>query len=383
MRKKVDAAMMVAWCMIVCMTAVFPFTGHAGDLGMLEKRYANLSAAMDDDLSSCHKEAKSAQGTGKNDLFGFSRIHEAINKLAKKYQPMFKELSMDVEKADVPDELRDSRNELRRKIDGRMEALKKLESLDIEDLVDEVLNRMWKKERKNGDDDRDWSCLSLSCVPALEFPKREADVRGCRLNLLVGSHHDVSWIDVGGVANVVSNEFSGIQFAGVGNVVRHCTDGIQFAGLFNVGGWDFTGMQCSPGLNIAGAVDGIQLAGLGNLNLKMHGFQVAGGGNFTAAGSGCQIAVIGKNHADKIKGAQCGVCWNESHELYGMQLSALNLTDTCHGLQIGVFNKGDDVAGWQIGAINYAKTMSGCQIGLFNVIRTSSVPFLPVFNMGF
>ena len=260
-------------------------------------------------------------------------------------------LRADVDKEDVPTELSQSKALLLEQIEAKLAKRKKAEEMTVEDVVEMGL-RDSHATCKDDDAVRGWSPLALSLVPAFEFPCKGADVYGIRLNLIGGSHHDITGVDVGSIFNSVSNCLDGVQIAGLVNASQG-TSGMQFAGLLNVAHF-IAGMQCAGGINFAGESDGIQAAGLGNITLKMRGCQIAaGGGNCAVLGKGCQLAG-----------------W-------------VNLTDKFEGVQLGAINIGKDVGGVQIGVVNVAITMSGCQIGLCNVIKTSPIPVCPVLNMCF
>ena len=319
----------------------------------------------------------------------FTRILEAVKEKLPKYSSRYRALRTEIANKELPSELSGAKNDLLSNIDTRLSKLEKLQEMDMEGLVDGLIDDFEKSALKDGSTKkgdthvRDWSPMALSLVPVCEIPCKERNVYGIRLNLVGGSHHDVAGMDVGGVFNYVSRDLYGIQLGGLSNCAKHRVGGIQFTGFFNLGGCRFSGIQGSGGINAAGDVQGVQVAVMCNLDMKMRGCQIAGGGNLTIMGKGCQFAGIGMNFADQLTGMQCSGVWNVGNVLDGMQLASLNISDKCRGVQIGAVNVGRKMAGLQVGAVNYANEFSGCQIGLCNVITDSSVPFLPVVNMSF
>lgn len=169
-----------------------------------------------------------------------------------------------------------------------------------------------------------FSPLGLGFVPPVQFPGVEQDIVGFRLNILVGENRDVSFLDIGSLANVVDGYLYGFQLAGLANKVYASEGAIQLAGCVNYVERGFAGLQ---------------IAGLANYAASdMNGFAI-----------GCVNYVGGD-----FQGAQIGV---------------LNIIQEGEGLQIGAFN--------------YAKSLKGLQIGVFNVIETSPMSFMPVINCFF
>lgn len=169
-----------------------------------------------------------------------------------------------------------------------------------------------------------FSPLGLGLIPPVQFPSVEQDIVGFRLNLLMGENRDVSFLDIGAVANVVDGYLYGVQVAGIANKVYASEGSVQIAGCLNFVERGFAGIQISGLANYAAS--------------DMNGFAI-----------GCVNYVGG--------------------DFQGAQLGVLNLVGEAEGLQIGAFN--------------YAKSLKGLQLGVFNVIQNSPVPFLPVANCSF
>lgn len=165
--------------------------------------------------------------------------------------------------------------------------------------------------------------FSIGIVPPLQFPDSSWDVIGLRLNIFVGRHHNVSFLDPAGLANLVDGDLCGIQTAGIYNKIYNASAAVQVGGILNLCGHDFTGLEIGGILN---KVDD----------------------TFT-----------------------------------GLQVSCLNLSGTVAGFQTGIFNSAERAQGLQIGLVNYSRELDGLQIGLVNVIADSPVPFMPVLNFAF
>ena len=86
------------------------------------------------------------------------------------------------------------------------------------------------------------------------------------LNIISGRAAKLRGIEIGGVANIYSEDIFGIQLAGLANVVEDRGIGIQAAGLANVVEGGFFGIQLSGLANVVQDDSrGIQIGGLANL----------------------------------------------------------------------------------------------------------------------
>ena len=165
--------------------------------------------------------------------------------------------------------------------------------------------------------------LALSIVPPAQFPGEDWDVFGVRVNLFVGHHRDVAFIDIGGFGNIADGNLSGVEVGGLYNRVGSSDGAIQIAGIYNGVLGDFCGVQATFLVNDVGG------------------------------------------------------------DMEGLQAGAVNLAEDGAGIQLGLFNRAERFAGLQIGLANYAYQLQGLQIGLFNVIEDSNVPFMPILNAAF
>ena len=164
--------------------------------------------------------------------------------------------------------------------------------------------------------------FAISLFPPAQFPAETWDVYGLRINVFVGRHRDVGFIDAGVLGNVATGNMTGIELAGLYNRVGSSDGAIQAACIMNSVERDFCGMQ----LGLVNSVDG---------------------------------------------------------DMQGLQAGAVNLTQDGAGVQMGVFNRAERFSGLQIGLANYAYQLQGVQIGAFNVIGDSNIPFLPLINAAF
>jgi hypothetical protein len=86
------------------------------------------------------------------------------------------------------------------------------------------------------------------------------------LNLLVGYAGAVDGVELGGLVNIDNYFAKGFQGAGFGNVVGGSVDGVQLAGFFNVNGGNTQKFQGAGFVNVSwGSMDGAQLAGFVNV----------------------------------------------------------------------------------------------------------------------
>lgn len=165
--------------------------------------------------------------------------------------------------------------------------------------------------------------FAFSIVPPAQFPPEDWDIYGLRVNLFVGHHRDVAFVDIGLFGNYADGNLLGLEGAGLFNSVGSSNGAIQLAGIYNSVSRDFCGLQ---GAFIANVVDG---------------------------------------------------------DMIGLEVAAINLAQDMSGIQIGLFNRAERASGLQIGVVNYAYQMEGLQIGLLNVIGDSNIPCLPILNAAF
>lgn len=214
------------------------------------------------------------------------------------------------------------------------------------------------------------SFFQVSIYPPVQLVDEQKNITGFRLNLGYAKNADVSGIDLGLGVNSYKN-FMGIQIGGIANAVS---------------------------ANYSATVKGVQIAGLTN-NLDddaaVKGMQIAGFGNHASYLSGIQIAIFGNLVRQDATGIQFGlinmVGGSKGGELNGIQIGALNnfawnagvSEGDVSGIQIGIVNYAHNVTGLQIGLINGCSDLKGVQIGLINYIEKGRFPFLPIINAKF
>lgn len=157
---------------------------------------------------------------------------------------------------------------------------------------------------------RRWICLFLLSFPASAFPQLIPDsgqsgeylhmpvnislyrtyslgrlighdrpiVNYLSLNIFSGYAAKLRGIEVGGFANLESEDVFGLQAAGFANVVGGQSAFFQAAGIANIVGGSMRGFQAAGIANVVNsAMRGFQAAGLANIvNDDMGGFQAAG-----------------------------------------------------------------------------------------------------------
>ncbi len=248
------------------------------------------------------------------------------------------------------------------------------------------------------------SPVAIGLVPPAQLPFSDWDVRGLRLNLLLGRHQNVGYVDLATLGNLCKGDLTGLEFAGVANRVQGRSVALQAAGGYNLNDGDFSGIQLSVLLNRTGGVfRGVQLGGvLNQAQSRFYGIQL-GAGLCNTEGDFYGIQFGGKesNAAQRFHGLQFSCIYNEcggNSEAYGVQLApqnlAYNLTGVqvgavnradhdMLGLQFGVFNEANIVSGLQVGLWNVAGSLDGVQLGIVNLVRQGPFPFMPIANIGF
>ena len=132
--------------------------------------------------------------------------------------------------------------------------------------------------------------IQLAFATPMQIAPESWDVMGLRLNLIYGSNHNVTFLDVG-LLNHTINRQTGIQVAGIWNGVEGEMSGIQVAGILNSAGnaYMMSGIQAGS-INLAGDATGLQVGVFNNAN-SMQGMQV-GVVNNAATLQGVQIGLI-------------------------------------------------------------------------------------------
>jgi hypothetical protein len=164
----------------------------------------------------------------------------------------------------------------------------------------------------------------VSLLPAgSEWPFNSDAERNVSINLLAGSSGAVRGVELGGLVNLVAREVDGLQAAGVGNVVRGSLHGMQLAGVVNWAGSGISGVA--------------QAAGVVNVTTGvMNGVQIAGAANY-------------------------------ARQVFGPQISVVNVADTVLGVQIGVINVARLVKGTQVGVLNFSRKVDGVALGVLTL----------------
>lgn len=148
-------------------------------------------------------------------------------------------------------------------------------------------------------------------------------------------------------------------------------------GLFK--GEDSKGGFYPVGYNFSGDKDS-NIGGISLFGAEYESFSIFNLGLLYTKSSGessyYQGAFIANLSKGPYRGVQfSGILNSSKNQLYGLQLSAINLSEELKGVQAGVINSSSDFTGLQIGIINKAKKGKGVQVGLINISdELSGVP---------
>ena len=124
--------------------------------------------------------------------------------------------------------------------------------------------------------------LALSIVPQVSLVEYEPnEVPHLSFNLLAGYYAKLDGFELGGLANLETEEVYGVQIAGLTNVVGGRVKGFQAAAGLNLAHTDLKGLQGALGANIVGGnVEGFQGAyGLNLAGSNLDGIQISGAAN--------------------------------------------------------------------------------------------------------
>ena len=229
--------------------------------------------------------------------------------------------------------------------------------------------------------------IALSIVPQVSLVEYEPnEVPHLSFNLLAGYYAKLDGFELGGLANLETEEVYGVQLAGLTNVVGGKVKGFQAASGLNLARTDLKGLQVALGANIVGGnVEGFQGAyGLNLAGSNLDGIQISGAANIAdgyvegAQGSygfniargdlkGLQVARGANIAGGSVRGFQGAYGLNLGSDIYGLQLSALNIArGRVGGTQIGVINIARSMTGFQLGVVNISGSNTGTSVGLFS-----------------
>lgn len=174
-------------------------------------------------------------------------------------------------------------------------------------------------------------------------------------NLLGGYTAGIDGVEIAGIFNINRKDMKFLQAAGIFNFVGGSTRGIQIAGIYNNVSHNAWGLQAAGLFNRVGNfTGGMQLAGIGNIDQQAAGFQVAGIFNHIHNFKGVQFAGL-FNSSDTSKGLQLTSLFNRSAGPTGSQLSALvNTAKKVKGFQFALVNVADS-SDYAIGILNFIK----------------------------
>jgi hypothetical protein len=175
------------------------------------------------------------------------------------------------------------------------------------------------------------------------------------LNLLGGYTAGIDGIELAGIFNINRKDMRFLQAAGVFDFVGGSVTGIQLAGMYNRVLNNATGLQVAGLANkTARFTGGMQLAGLANMNQQAAGAQVAGLMNIAVASKGIAVAGL-TNIARDSSGTQIAGLINKGGNVSFLQFTSfMNIAKKVKGTQIGFINIADS-SDYPVGLINFIK----------------------------
>lgn len=213
--------------------------------------------------------------------------------------------------------------------------------------------------------------VSISLVPKLSTNSLLSfnTINRFSFNVIAGYSKGVNGVELGGILNIVNGNVKYWQAAGFGNLVSGTVTGAQLAGFFNISsqarrvaqlsgffnmnkhdflgvqsagfynhnGGLLRGVQCAGFLNTAQTAEGLQLAGFGNvIHRSIKGMQLSGFFNYARNRSNAQLA--GFINISDSANVQLAGFFNYAKVIKRLQVSVINISDTCAGLPIGLFS---------------------------------------------
>lgn len=136
--------------------------------------------------------------------------------------------------------------------------------------------------------------VQASLTPGLSSQGRLSGqlVNKVSINLLGGYTAGVDGVEIAGVFNINRKSVRHVQAAGAFNIVGGSAHGVQIAGLHNLVLGAVRGLQAAGGFNVVkGDVDGVQVAGWVNFANHLRGVQV-GVVNIADSSSGYSIGLV-------------------------------------------------------------------------------------------
>jgi hypothetical protein len=177
-------------------------------------------------------------------------------------------------------------------------------------------------------------------------------------NLLYGRIGAIDGLELG-LVNTVSGSGRGVELGGLSSWVGGDFDGLQVGGLYN-GSANAQGIGLTFGVNhVRGTRLGGQVSGLANVTQgNVRGFS----------------ATLGLNWARSVDGIEAAGLANVNRGAFnGLQLAPFNYAGDVTGVQVGVINVARRVRGVQLGLINVADDVEGVPIGVISVTRSGGV----------
>jgi hypothetical protein len=169
------------------------------------------------------------------------------------------------------------------------------------------------------------------------------------IGLVAESSSRVHGLALSGAVDVAGS-VDGVQVAGAVGVTRHAVAGAQISGAVAVAG-DITGVQVAGAAAVSSRSRGTQIAGAVTVAGTSAGTQIAGAVAVAESSAGTQISG-GVNVARDMAGTQITGGVNVAGHASGLQIAPINIARRNDGLQFGVINIGGGPDGESFGLIN-------------------------------
>ncbi|MES2779707.1 MAG: hypothetical protein V4651_07380 [Bacteroidota bacterium] len=233
--------------------------------------------------------------------------------------------------------------------------------------------------------------VQFSLIPYVSTNKLLAGntINDISINLLAGYSQGTRIAEVGGLFNINRGDVKSFQAAGLCNMVNGNTCGGQFAGIANLNAGSGKGIRAAGLVNIGHHMDGVQLAGLFNINANfkasIHSLRNITNDTVT----GIQAAGLANMNSGLAEGIRLGGLYNAGYNMSGMQAAGLFNTNVgyFHGVQLaGLFNatydtsSGVQLAGLFNANAHNAKHISIAGLANFNFAATEGVQLASIVN---
>lgn len=233
--------------------------------------------------------------------------------------------------------------------------------------------------------------VQFSFIPYLSTNKLLSGntINDVSINILAGYSQGIRVAEVGGLFNIDRGDVKSFQAAGLCNLVNGNTSGGQFAGIANIDGGRGSGIRAAGLINIGHHMNGVQLAGLYNINANFKEALCNIGNILNDSVIGIQAAGLGNMNTGYAQGIRLAGLYNLGYNMEGVQLAGLFNTQIgyFHGVQVaGLFNATRDTSsGVQVSGLFNLNTKNTKQISIaglanVNLARTEGLQITSIVN---